>query len=255
MPPAAAEEGSPPRGPLAMDVLRPPGADPRTFRFKLFHLGGPVHLSDSLPMLENMGLRVEDEHPRLLRAVGDGGAEVWLHDFGLRKRGAGGAPDLDAAGGAFKACFARVWSHDAEDDGFNRLALSPGLDWREIALLRAYAKYLRQVRFSLSQAYMEDTLSGNPEVVRDLVRLFHARFDPMGANAGGSPDEAESTAGAPPDSAPAYAIAERILVSLEAVASLDEDRILRTLFELIDGTLRTNYYQRTPDGGHRPTLA
>ena len=256
--PAAAEDGSPPRGPLAMDVLRPAGADPRTFRFKLFHLGGPVHLSDSLPMLENMGLRVEDEHPRALRSGEDGGAEVWLHDFGLRKRGAGEAPDLEAAGEAFKACFARIWSHEAEDDGFNRLALSPGLDWREIAMLRAYAKYLRQVRFSLSQSYMEDTLSGNPAVVRDLVELFHARFDPARAGGsgaslgGGAPDPGATERSAGP---PAHEVADRILGRLEAVSSLDEDRILRTYLELIDGTLRTNYYQRAPDGRARSCLA
>ena len=260
-------EGAPPRGSLAMDLLRPPGADLRAFRFKLFHLGGPVHLSDSLPMLENMGLRVEDEHPRELPG-GDGGPGVWLHDFGLRQRPGPPPADLDAAGEAFKGCFARVWSGEAEDDGFNRLALSPGLDWREIAMLRAYAKYLRQVRFSLSQAYMEDTLSRHPALVRELVRLFHARFDPARAGGPGpdlagafeAPDEAAAEAAPgddapPPDDAPAYAIADRILAGLEAVSSLDEDRILRAYFELIDGTLRTNYHQRAPDGGHRPCLA
>ena len=255
-------DGAPPRGPLAMDLLRPPGADLRSFRFKLFHLGGPVHLSDSLPMLENMGLRVEDEHSRELPGR-DGGPGVWLHDFGLRQRPGPPPADLDAAGEAFKGCFARVWSGEAEDDGFNRLALSPGLDWREIAMLRAYAKYLRQVRFSLSQPYMEDTLSRHPGLVGDLVRLFHARFDPAGAGGAGAgpgptlagasaaPDEAAP----PPGDAPGYAIAERILEGLEAVSSLDEDRILRAYFELIDGTLRTNYHQRAPDGGHRPCLA
>ena len=240
--PAGAQDGEPPRGPLAMDLLRPPRADPRTFRFKLFHLGGPVHLSDSLPMLESMGVRVEDEHPRMLRCAEDGAAAVWLHDFGLRQRGAGAAADLDAAGEAFKECFARVWSREAEDDGFNRLALCPGLDWREIAMLRAYAKYLRQIRFSLSQSYIEDTLSANPVLVRALVGLFHARFDPAGASGAGA-------------GAAAYEIAERILGGLEAVSSLDEDRILRTFFELIDGTVRTNFHQRGPDGGHRPCLA
>ena len=257
-------EGAPPRGSLATDLFRPPGADPRTFRFKLFHLGGPVHLSDSLPMLENMGLRVEDEHSRELPGQ-EGGPGVWLHDFGLRQRPGPPAADFDRAGEAFKGCFARVWSGEAEDDGFNRLALSPGLDWREIAMLRAYAKYLRQVRFSLSQSYMEDTLSRHPALVRDLVRLFHARFDP--ARAGGaearagpangapSPADADAGADAPSDGAPAYAIADRILGGLEAVASLDEDRILRAYFELIDGTLRTNYHQLAPDGGPRPCLA
>ena len=265
---APAWEGAPPRGSLAMDLLRPPGADPRAFRFKLFHLGGPVHLSDSLPMLENMGLRVEDEHPRELPGR-EGGPPVWLHDFGLRQRPGPPPADLDAAGEAFKGCFARVWSGEAEDDGFNRLALSPGLDWREVAMLRAYAKYLRQVRFSLSQSYMEDTLSAHPALVLDLVRLFHARFDPgraggagggaegvAGAAPAGAPRPGEGTPeGAPPEGEPPYAIAERILAGLEAVSSLDEDRILRTFFELIDGTLRTNYYQRGPDGGHRRCLA
>ena len=247
-----AEGGGPPRGPLAMDLLRPSGADPRTFRFKLFHLGGPVHLSDSLPMLENMGLRVEDEHPRELRPDGAGGS-VWLHDFGLRQRPGPPDADLEAAGESFKGCFARVWSGEAEDDGFNRLALVPGLDWREIAMLRAYAKYLRQIRFGLSQTYMEDTLSANPDVVRDLVALFHARFDPARAAASGVPPSLDDSA--PPEGDPPYAIAERILGRLEAVASLDEDRILRTYFELIDGTLRTNFHQRGSGGGPRPCLA
>ena len=247
-----AEGGGPPRGPLAMDLLRPPGADPRTFRFKLFHLGGPVHLSDSLPMLENMGLRVEDEHPRELRSDGAGGS-VWLHDFGLRQRPGPPDADLVAAGESFKGCFARMWSGEAEDDGFNRLALVPGLDWREIAMLRAYAKYLRQIRFGLSQSYMEDTLSANPDVVRDLVALFHARFDPGQAAAPGVPPSLDDSA--LPEGDPPYAIAERILGRLEAVASLDEDRILRTYFELIDGTLRTNFHQRRSDGGPRPCLA
>ena len=261
-PPAPAGEGAPPRGPIATDLLRPPGANPRTFRFKLFHLGGPVHLSDSLPMLENMGLRVEDEHPRELPGR-EGGPGVWLHDFGLRQQPGPPAADLDRVGEAFKGCFARIWSGEAEDDGFNRLALSPGLDWREIAMLRAYAKYLRQIRFGLSQAYMEDTLSRHPALVLDLVHFFHARFDPARAGGGGSgagPGTA-NRASSPadpnprPDGAPAYAVAERVLEGLEAVASLDEDRIFRAYFELIDGTLRTNYHQRAPDGGHRPCLA
>ncbi|MCY4452199.1 MAG: NAD-glutamate dehydrogenase [Immundisolibacterales bacterium] len=260
LPPAAAEDGEPPRGPLETDLLRPPGSDPRFFRFKIFHLGGPVHLSDSLPMLENMGVRVEDEHPRVLRPAGEDGEAVWLHDFGLRQRGAGAAADLDSAGDAFRECFARVWAGAAEDDGFNRLALAPGLDWREIALLRAYARYLRQVRFSLSQSYIEDTLFANPGIARDLVRLFHARFDPAGPSAGGAGADGAEAAGAacdaaPSDGDPPYAIAERILGGLEAVASLDEDRILRTYLELVDGTLRTNYYQRGPDGRRRPCLA
>ena len=199
--PAGEGEGAPPRGPLAMDLLRPPGADPRAFRFKLFHLGGPVHLSDSLPMLENMGLRVEDEHSRELPGR-DGGPGVWLHDFGLRQRPGPPPADLDAAGEAFKGCFARVWSGEAEDDGFNRLALSPGLDWREIAMLRAYAKYLRQVRFSLSQPYMEDTLSRHPGLVRDLVRLFHARFDPARAGGAGPGPTLAGASAAPDEAAP-----------------------------------------------------
>ena len=286
--PAAAGDGAPPgegaplRGPLAMDLLRPPGMDRRAFRFKLFHLGGPVHLSDSLPMLENMGLRVEDEHRRELPGR-EGGPRVWLHDFGLRQQRGSSPADLDAAGEAFKGCFARVWSGEAEDDGFNRLSLSPGLDWREVAMLRAYAKYLRQVRFGLSQLYMGDTLSAHPALTLDLVRLFHARFDPsrvgelagagaaagaaagaeeaakaMGAAPAAAADPAAARrpeGGAPPAGEPPYAIAERILAGLEAISSLDEDRILRTFFELVDGTLRTNYHQRTPDGGHRPCLA
>ena len=134
----------------------------------------------------------------------------------------------------FHEAFDRIWHGDAENDGFNRLVLRAGLAWREIAMLRAYCKYLRQARATFSQEYMEAALAGNPDIARGLTRLFHTRFDPALSG-----DRGETSA---------TLIAE-IHTCLDAVANLDEDRILRSFLGLVLATLRTNFFQRDAQGG------
>ncbi|HLJ08565.1 MAG TPA: NAD-glutamate dehydrogenase domain-containing protein, partial [Acidimicrobiia bacterium] len=119
------------------------------------------------------------------------------------------------------------------NDGFNRLVLGAGLTGREVAILRAYSKYLRQVGSAFSQAYMERTLAGNPHIARLLVELFHARFDPARL-----PDPEDEASG----------LGKRLEAAIDAVASLDEDRILRSFLALVQATLRTNWFQSHPAG-------
>ena len=168
-----------PERPLGMTLYRPPDAEPGTLRFKLFHVGAPVTLSDSLPMLERMGLRVIDERPHKVSPPGQ--PSVWLHDFGIQ------SPLLDADAQAlqpvFEDAFGRIFRGEVENDDFNRLVVAARVPALEIVILRAYAKYLRQIGFALSQSFIEATLAANAGIARDLLALFKARFDPGGATA------------------------------------------------------------------------
>ena len=225
------------RDAIAMALHRPLEAAHDVLYFKLFRPGRPISLSDALPVLENMGLRVETEQPaRIERADG---SLMWMHDFGMRVE-ASLELDIDRIREKFQEAFERVWQGDAENDGFNRLVLRARLDWREIAMLRAYCKYLRQIGTTFSQAYMEAALAGNASIARRLTRLFHARFDPA---AGGDRE------------ARVRELVEEIHAALEAVANLDEDRILRGFLGLILATLRTNFHQRDGGGRVKPCIA
>jgi glutamate dehydrogenase len=218
-------------------LYRLPEAPAGSLRFKLFQSGGAIPLSTSLPMLEHMGVKVQEE--RSYRVTPEGAASAWIHDYGMAYE-AGGEFELGAVREKFEEAFLRVWRGEAESDDFNRLVLRAGLAWREVAMLRACGRYLRQAGFTFSQAYMEQALASNPGIARALVELFHARFDP-GRSAGR--DEAVGR------------IAAAIEAALERVASLDEDRILRRHLALIQAMLRTNYFQHGAAGAAKPYLS
>ena len=228
-------------GGIRMSLYRPLEAEEERLRFKLFQLGRrPVSLSDALPMLENMGLEVEDEHPsRIERA---GAPRVWLHDFGML-HGEGPDFDPDRIDETFREAFARIWSGEVENDGFNRLVLRAGIGWREIVILRAYCKYLRQAGVTFSDAYVQDALAANPGIAAMLVELFLARLDPDRQRE--VPDAKDATMERVDSE---LEVMTRIEASLDEVANLDEDRILRSYIGVIRATLRTNYFQHGPGG-------
>ncbi|HST43593.1 MAG TPA: NAD-glutamate dehydrogenase, partial [Luteimonas sp.] len=250
-------------------------------RFKLYRQRTDIALSDVLPMMENMGLRVISEHPyRIEVPAGDGGdpMPVYIQDFEVEAARA----DLDVSrlDAGFEAAFAQLWRGHAENDGFNRLILAAGLDWRQVAMLRGYCKYLMQVGVPFSQSYVEATLTRYPLLARLLVELFEARFDPR---TGRESDEEVADGSArfraqletlAAGEAGALATLEPVLAArrhgrnaqydstrsalktmLDGVASLDEDRILRSFIGIIDATLRTSYYQCDADGGARDCIA
>ena len=233
---------------IEMSLYRPLEAGEGRLHFKLFQLGQrPVALSDALPMLENMGLKVEDEHPSKIKRTD--APRVWLHDFGML-HGEGPEFDPDRIEGIFRDAFARVWSGEVENDGFNRLVLRAGIGWREIVVLRAYCKYLRQAGTAFSEAYIQDALAANPAIVGMLLELFEVRLDP--ARQDGLPEAREGTVARLDTS---LSVMARIEAALEEVANLDEDRILRSYLGVIGATLRTNYFQTAADGGPKPYLS
>ncbi|TMH60726.1 MAG: NAD-glutamate dehydrogenase [Betaproteobacteria bacterium] len=217
--------------PLGMALYRPLEAMPGTLRFKLFHRGGPVTLSDSLPMLERMGLRVLDERP--YRVSPEGLPPVWMHDLGLLAVARQADVEVDTLHAVFADAFGRVFRGDIESDDFNRLVVAARLPAEEIVILRAYAKYLRQIGFPLSQAFIEATLASHADIARDLVGLFKLRFDPA-ESPGVGVRTAEQVRG--------------IEAALEAVENLSEDRVLRQYLALIQATTRTNFWRRDAEG-------
>ena len=224
-------------GDVGLHLYVPPGAAEGELRFKLFRRGGEVPLSQSLPMLEHMGVRVMDERPAKIEP--EGRECVWIHDMGLA--GGGGVnADIEAVRGLFEETFLRVWRGEAENDDFNKLVLRARLDWRAVSLLRAYAKYARQAGFTFSQAYIEASLAANPNIALQLVELFLERHDPHR----NEPTEERGAKRVP-----------EIEALLDSVASLDEDRILRRLLALILATTRTNFCRSGKDGAPRPYLS
>ena len=231
-------------GGIEMSLYRPLEAEEERLRFKLFQLGGrPVVLSDALPMLENMGLRVEDEHPSKVERAG--APRVWLHDFGML-HGEGPDFDPDRIDEKFREAFARIWSGEVENDGFNRLVLRAGVGWREIVILRAYCKYLRQAGIKFSETYMQDALAANPGIAAMLVELFLTRLDPDRRR--DAPDAKDGRDAAIEQLDAELEVIARIEAALDEVANLDEDRILRSYIGVIRATLRTNYFQRGDQG-------
>ncbi len=223
-------------GGIGLNLYRPIDAAPHQGRLKLYRAGDPVALSAVLPWLEAMGLMVIAEVPHQIEPVADGVKAVWIHDFEIESAD-GSALAVAERRDAFHDALAAVWRGEAESDGFNRLVLSAGLGWREVMVLRAYTKYLRQTGATFSQAYIEQALTGNPAMAAALARLFLASFDPKG----GSGDAAAVLAG--------------LLAGLDAVISADDDRILRRFLNLIRSTLRTNYFQAAIDGKPKPYLS
>ncbi len=214
-------------------LAREPGQPAHRFSLRLFHPAAPIALSDILPQAENLGLRVLSEAPFLLKADGDAVALQVLSVETCDRS----AVDLDQAGARFAEAMGKVWSGELESDGLNRLVLAANLDWREVSILRAYAKYLRQTGIAFSQEYMERVLAAYPSIARLLVDLFLARFDPdLGAV------DAASRTSRTED------IEARLAGQLDGVATLDEDRILRRFLNALRSTLRTNYWQAQADG-------
>ena len=223
---------------LAMSLYRRIEDRGDILRFKLIRANQPVHLADALPILENMGLRVLYEAPH--RVTARGGQIFSIHDFGMEPTIGKGPTDVDAIRKQFEDTFRQVWSNNLENDGFNRLVLAAGLSPRQIIVLRAYCKYVMQLGSPFSQAYIESTFTSNPDIARSLAELFDARFDP----------DCEGDR-----KARVAEIERRIRDSLENVAILDEDRILRRYLGLINATLRTNAFQRDTAGNTKPYLS
>ncbi|MEV6596872.1 NAD-glutamate dehydrogenase [Actinoplanes sp. NPDC051346] len=212
--------------------------DDHDVRFKVFRYGEPMMLSAVLPVLHSLGVKVVDERPYEVRRTDD---TVYLYDFGLLPPAS--HRELSEVRPQVENAFAAAWQNEAEVDGFNELVLRAGLTWRQVVVLRAYAKYQRQTGAVFSQRYVESTFIAYPEIARLLVRLFEVRFAP------------NLEMGEEERSRRSDELVEQITGLLDDVDSLDQDRILRSYLTLIQATLRTSFFQRGSDARPKSYVA
>jgi glutamate dehydrogenase len=218
-------------GGAMIHLYRPQAGGEDVIRCKLYSSAG-VSLSDVLPTFEHMGARVMDERPYGISAHGAEG--VWIYDFGLRAH----AEDVERVRDQFEEVFLGARRGRYEDDGLAGLVLGAGLSGREITILRAVARYLRQGSIAYSDAYMVRTLLAHRDIARLLVKLFAARFDPED-----------------PDPKLAKRLGRAMEVAIDGVESLDEDRILRSFLSVVRAMQRTNYFRLAEDGETPPYLS
>ncbi|MBY8934397.1 NAD-glutamate dehydrogenase [Pseudomonas fluorescens] len=226
------------KNPLVMSFYQPLGqvSGQRELHCKLYHADTPLALSDVLPILENLGLRVLGEFPYRLRHTN--GREFWIHDFAFTAA-EGLDLDIQQLNDTLQDAFVHIVRGDAENDAFNRLVLTAGLPWRDVALLRAYARYLKQIRLGFDLGYIASTLNNHTDIARELTRLFKTRFYLARKL---SDDDLEDKQ---------LRLEQAILTALDDVQVLNEDRILRRYLDLIKATLRTNFYQTDANGQNK----
>lgn len=223
---------------MTMNFYRPVGELAGHLRLKIYNFDETIPLSDILPILENLGLRVISERPYVLSLKN--GRKVWINEFGLLYS-KNLAFEVGIIKERFQDAFHHIWFGHAESDGFNQLVLSAGLEWREVMILRAYAKCFKQIQFTFSQEYIEDALNNNPSLTKKLVKLFHTRLAPSEPSYQRETNYLQEK--------------EEIYTALDEVVNLDEDKILRRYIDVINATIRTNFYQITEDKSPKPYLS
>jgi glutamate dehydrogenase len=203
-------------------------------RLRVAKRGDPIELSGFMPLLESLGLTVSEEIPHRLE---ENGVALHLHDFGVRADHL----DVDADGPRLADAVLAAWRGHLEVDALNQLVVVAGLDWRDVALLRAYRRLRRQLGSAYTPEYVNETIVGQPAVARALVAYLHARFDPAVEDRPAQLDAAR----------------RQVLATLDQLRRLDHDRILRGLLAVIDATLRTNAFRQdaVADGSGEPYVA
>jgi len=219
---------------IALDVFYVPETPKDEFRLKVYQPRQQVTLSEVLPVLENMGVEIIEENASFVEPLGQKEG-VWIRDFYLR------APqpvqdDMKNIKPLFEETLKKVWDGDLENDGFNKLVLLGKLTWREVIVLRACAKYLKQMRFSYDQDAVENALHQHPHIARKLFELFDVRFNPERKSNAEKAQEKEVKA---------------LEEALSEISNVTQDRILRKYMEIIRATMRTNFYQLTDEDEHK----
>ena len=223
-------------GAIATTMLRFAEAAPDEWRFRVYRRGAPLALADLLPLLDQLGFRALDE--RSFSFDDGSGRPLRLHDVGVSV--GEGTPVTEEERAELQRTFRATFAGTIEVDGLNRLVLRGGLTGRQVEVLRAYSRYLRQIGFPFGQPYIEATLCRHAAISAQLIGLFESRFDPTQVDAEQDVHAARR---------------QELAEALDAVPTLDDDRTLRAVLALIDATVRTNVFRPAVDGGARPVLA
>ncbi len=213
------------------------GSDSEGLVLKVYHLEQPIPLSERVPMLENFGFSVIDESSFLVRP--QTGPHAFLHEMQIALAG-DQSIDIEELNPRLERNIKAIWAGVCQSDGLNRLGVLAGLEWDDISVIRSLVRYMRQIGIAYSQRYTWATLDAHGGVARELIALFYALHDPEFK---GERDSAAKTS------------AKKIMAALEKITSIDQDRIIRHLLNLVENSLRTNFFQRDEEGRRRPALA
>lgn len=225
--------------PLSLDLYKCKTCHGNQIRLKVYKKGTPVGLSTILPTLENMGLRVESEMPFEIKPADTDGS-VWIHDFMMTKSHGLEILEIDSVKSNFEEAFKRIWTDAVENDSLNALILNANMNWRQVMVLRTYVRYMRQMGSSFGHRYIAQALNCNSNIAHLIVDLFEARHDPS------VQEKMEKRT---------KSLQSKIEKALADVESLDEDRIIRSLTNLVMATLRTNFYQKDENGAPKTYLS
>lgn len=224
-------------GELSLRLSAPVVSDTREMRFTVMRVGQAMPLTQVLPILQRLGVDVIDEHPYEIDRADRPSARILNFGVVLPE---GAIRNHDSLVERFTEAFRACWDGRCEVDNFNSLVLLAGLDWRESMIIRAYARYLRQIGSTFGQEYLEQVMVDNAEIARLLIELFTTRFR---LDSDGDRTHGEQR------------LSERINQALEQVPSLDADRILRQFLRLIQASVRTNFYAISLTGDERCAVA
>lgn len=224
------------QNPLTIDFVESPRTE-FPLHIMLYRYGSPIPLSDILPILENMGLRTYTERPYRIEV--DQNEVIWISDFNVTYTRAN-LLTLDKVKTIFNEALIKISTGVCENDGFNKLILGAGLSWREIIIIRAYAKYMQQTGFRFSKQYIEKTVDTYALIAKKLIQLFYLKFS-LKQNVAIQKEK--------------IALEHEIQTDIDAISSLDEDHIIRYFWSLIKATLRTNYFQPNAEGEPKEYLS
>jgi len=205
--------------------------DPKNYSIKLFTLKDSIPLSQSMPIFESMGLEVLIGRPYRIKI---GNRNYWINHFTLGNGDRICDVDEEKIPHYFSELFESIWHQRSENDDFNHLLFSACIKAENIQILRAYTAYLQQVRFPHSREYIIETLNNYPDITLLLVRSFLHKFDPERVQRDSYLE-----------------LFEQIREKLHDIESLDHDLIYKRMLNLIEATVRTNYFQDDKNGtGH-----
>lgn len=214
-------EGAISGGGLALELFQNSSEPSDFFHLKIYNPNAEIALSDILPMLENAGFRVIDENPFFITPKAHD--NVWIRDFRLQNSGGVQISFADLQP-LLEEALLKIWHKEMESDKFNSLILKVGLNYKQVSMLRAYAKYLKQAGFSHGQNVIEQAFAANPQIAKTIAQIFENRFSSTQNSQSLTPIEQQ----------------------LANVTSAVHDQILRRYVDLINATLRTNYFQNKP---------
>ncbi len=229
------------RDAISLSLYQPPNTDKDHLKFRISKLNDMIELSDVIPILENMGLRVLGEEPYTIER--SDGQSFWIHDFQLKFSSQSSEHEFRIIKSAFEEAFEKIWRGESESDSFNRLILAIGINWREVNLLRAYANYMKQTLFHLSLDYIADTLFAFPKISLDILNLFSGKFDPKLKE---NLDKRETSFAK---------LRKEIEESLESIKVLNQDKVFRRYLDLISATSRVSFYQKDKAGSFKSAIS